>query len=171
MENQKNIVVITASEVKNLELAEHFRGGLEKCGAHVHIINLVELDLPLFNSRNDLKYKGELLLEKQLAHMNSAHGFVFIAPEYNGGTPPVFTNFLAWLSRSSKDWRNSLNSKPGALATYSAGGGFNVLLAMRTQLAFIGMNIIGRQILTHSAKSLDEKSLDAVCQELIRVSL
>ena len=170
MENQKNIVVVIASEVKNLELAENFRKNLEGHGARVHMLNLVNLDLPLYNSRAELKYKAEVLLEKELEHIGKAHGFVFIAPEYNGGTPPVFTNFLAWLSRSSKNWREYLNGKPGALATYSAGGGFNVLLAMRTQLAFIGMNIIGRQILTHSSKALDEKSLDSVCSELIKVS-
>src|SRR5690606_11839029 len=105
----------------------------------------------------------------QLTVIEKAHGFVFIAPEYNGSTPPVFNNFLAWLSRSSKEWRYFLNGKPAALATFSGGGGFNVLLAMRTQLAFIGMNVLGRQVLTHSNKALDDKTLESVTNELLKL--
>ncbi|WP_408097108.1 NADPH-dependent FMN reductase [Peredibacter sp. HCB2-198] len=166
---KKNIVILTASEVKNLELAQKFKESLESQNANVSIINLVDLDLPLYSSRTETKYNAAELLKNQMPLLNGAHGYVFIAPEYNGSTPPVFNNFLAWLSRSSKDWRNCLNSRPAALATFSGGGGFNVLLSMRTQLAFIGMNVIGRQILTHSNKVLDEKSLLSVSQELVKL--
>lgn len=168
--NHKEIIIITASEVKNLELANKFREYVESQNIETSIINLVDLDLPLYSSRTEGKFSGEKLLANQLPHLEKARGFIFIAPEYNGSTPPVFNNFLAWLSRSNKDWRNFLNGKPAAIATFSGGGGFNVLLAMRTQLAFIGMNVLGRQILTHSNKVLDEKSLAAVTDELIKLS-
>lgn len=167
---KKNIVIITASEIKNLDLAQKFVQSLEGLDANVSLINLVELELPLYTSRSDAQYKGEDLLRNELPLINQANGFVFIAPEYNGSTPPVFNNFLAWLSRSSKDWRHSLNGKPAAIATFSGGGGFNVLLSMRTQLAFIGMNVLGRQILTHSGKGLDDKSLIAITTELVKLS-
>jgi len=167
---KKNIVIIAASEIKNLDLAQKFVQSLGSLDANVSLINLVELDLPLYTSRSDAQFKGEELLKKELPEIKDAHGFVFIAPEYNGSTPPVFNNFLAWLSRSSKDWRQFLNGKPAAIATFSGGGGFNVLLSMRTQLAFIGMNVLGRQILTHSGKALDEKSLTAVSSELIKLA-
>lgn len=167
---KKNIVIITASEVKNLDLAQKFIQSLESLDANVSLINLVELDLPLYTSRTETKFKGEELLKNEIPSISEAHGFVFIAPEYNGSTPPVFNNFLAWLSRSSKDWRQFLNGKPAVLATFSGGGGFNVLLTMRTQLAFIGMNVLGRQILTHSGKALDEKSLIAITSELVKIS-
>lgn len=167
---KKNIVIITASEVKNLDLAQKFVQSLESLDANVSLINLVELDLPLYSSRSDSEYKGDELLRNELPLISQANGFVFIAPEYNGSTPPVFNNFLAWLSRSSKDWRQHLNGKAAAIATFSGGGGFNVLLAMRTQLAFIGMNVLGRQILTHANKALDEKSLTAVAAELVKIT-
>lgn len=171
MEQQKNILIITASETKNMELAEMFRQTLQSLDAQVKVINLIELDLPLFSSRSELLHKGEQLLAGQLQDMREAQGFVFIAPEYNGSTPPVFNNFLAWLSRASKNWREYLNGKPAAIATYSGGGGHHVLLAMRTQLSFIGMNILGRQILTHPNKALDTSSLLATSQELIKHSI
>lgn len=170
MKNSKNIVIFSASEVKNLELAESFKKCLQDQNVEATIINLVDLELPLYSSRTESLYKGEELLSKQLPIIFQAEAFIFIAPEYNGSTPPVFNNFLAWLSRSSKDWREYLNGKPAAIATFSGGGGFNVLLAMRTQLSFIGMNVLGRQILTHSNKALDEKSLLIITQELVKVS-
>jgi chromate reductase len=151
-------------------LANNFKKALEAESAEVKLINLVELDLPLFSSRTQDKFNAEELLKKDLPDIASANGFVFIAPEYNGSTPPVFNNFLAWLSRTSKDWRQYLNGKPAAIATFSAGGGLNVLGSMRVQLAFIGMNVLGRQIQTHMTKPLDEKSLQAVSQELVRYS-
>jgi NAD(P)H-dependent FMN reductase len=166
--SKPNIVVFTASEVKNLELAEKFKTTLENMDCLVTVINLVELDLPLYSSRSDKQFQGAELLKNQLPYIEKAQGFVFIAPEYNGSTPPVFNNFLAWLSRSSSDWRQYLNGKPAALATFSGGGGVNVLMAMRGQLAFVGMNVLGRQILTHSAKALDEKSLEKISCELVK---
>lgn len=170
MNHSKKIVIFSASEVKNLELAESFKKCLEHQNVETTIINLVDLELPLYSSRTESLYKGEELLSKQLPVISQAQAFIFIAPEYNGSTPPVFNNFLAWLSRSSKDWREYLNGKPAAIATFSGGGGFNVLLAMRTQLSFVGMNVLGRQILTHSNKALDEKSLLTITQELVKVS-
>lgn len=169
MNNSKNIVIFSASEVKNLELAESFKKSLEDQNVEATIINLVDLELPLYSSRTESLYKGEELLSKELPVISHAQAFIFIAPEYNGSTPPVFNNFLAWLSRSSKNWREYLNGKPAAIATFSGGGGFNVLLAMRTQLSFIGMNVLGRQILTHSNKALDEKSLLTITQELVSI--
>lgn len=162
------ITIITASEVKNLELAKKFEDSLNKLGETVRVINLIDLDLPLYTSRAEELHKGAELLKDTLPTFTDSQGFVFIAPEYNGSTPPVFNNFLAWLSRSSKDWRTFLNGKPAVVATFSGGGGHHVLSAMRSQLAFIGMNVLGRQILTHSNKALDDKSLEAVAQELVK---
>lgn len=167
---KNKILIITASEMKNMELAREFQTELDNRKIPHHLINLVELNLPLYTSRSEAQYKGEELLKNELPHLKAATGFIFISPEYNGGTPPVFNNFLAWVSRSSSDWREFLNSKPALIATFSGGGGFNVLQAMRTQLAFIGMNVMGRQILTHRNKLLDPASLQAVTTELVQLS-
>ncbi len=162
------ISIITASEIKNLELAKKFQSVLESMGESVTVINLIDLNLPLYTSRSEEMHKGDELLKDHLKTFSDAEAFVFIAPEYNGSTPPVFNNFLAWLSRSSKEWRTFLNGKPAVIATFSGGGGHHVLAAMRSQLAFIGMNVLGRQILTHSNKALDEKSLETIGQELVK---
>jgi chromate reductase len=170
MNKNLSIAIIAASEIKNLELAKVFESIVQKVGAEAQVINLVELDLPLYSSRTEMKFKGEELLSSQIQILEKATGLIFISPEYNGSTPPVFNNFLAWLSRSSKDWRFFLNGKPAAIATFSGGGGLNVLLAMRTQLSFIGMNVLGRQVLTSPHKAPDENTLTGIVTDLLRYS-
>jgi chromate reductase, NAD(P)H dehydrogenase (quinone) len=164
------ILIIAASEVKNLELAHSFQTQLKHLGQEAKILNLVQLNLPLYSSVNDPLYDGKSLLGAWLDEINTAKGFIFLSPEYNGGLPPVFTNFLAWVSRSSKEWREGFNGKVAAIGTFSGGGGQHALMAMRMQLSYIGMNVLGRQLTAHSAKPADERSLEAISQELLRFS-
>ena len=168
--NTKKIVIFSASEQKNLELAGQINQQLSSMDVQTELINILDLELPLYSSRADAKYKVEELLASVLPKISEATALVFVAPEYNGSTPPAFNNFLAWLSRSSKDWREHLNGKHAAIATFSAGGGIHVLSAMRSQLSFIGMNVLGRQIHTTFAKPLEQASLEAVCRELVKFS-
>lgn len=163
-----NICIIVSSEGKNLELAKKFEAYLQSLSVKTHVIELVEVNLPLYTSRSESEHKAAELVAP-LRPKLSADGFVILAPEYNGGPPPVFSNFLSWVSRSTKDWRESFNEKPVALGTYSGGPGSNVLSIMRLQLSYLGMNVIGRQISVHSNKELDEASLKSVCDQLVRI--
>ena len=163
----KKICVITASIGKNLELAQLIVSHLKKHNAEVTLIDLVSLNLPLYSSAAESHHKAEVLVEPFKEQLK-ADAFVFVAPEYNGGPPPVFTNFVAWVSRSTKNWRDTFNRKTGMIATASAGSGLQVLTILRMQLSFIGLNVLGRQVLTHSSKPLDEASLKPVCDQLIK---
>ena len=164
----KNIVIVIASEQQNLELAKKFEAEIQSQGAKASIINIIDLELPMFTSRTESKYSASELLNEVTTKFSLAHGFVFLAPEYNGGTPPAFSNFLAWLSRTSKNWREHLNGRSAVIGTFSAGGGVSALSVMRTQLAYLGMNILGRQIITNNAKPLDQASLTAVVSNLLK---
>ncbi|MBA2403281.1 MAG: NAD(P)H-dependent oxidoreductase [Bdellovibrionales bacterium] len=161
------ITVISASGLKNLELAKKFEEQLIALGAEVQLLNLMTLELPLYTSESDAKNDAKQLLGPWFDVLHSSNGFVFLAPEYNGGIPPILTNFIAWVSRSSKDWRECFNGKCGIIGTFSGSGSGYILTAMRLQLSYLGMNVLGRQFLTHAAKPLDEKSLLVVCQQLI----
>lgn len=163
------ICIVTASEGKNLELAKKFKEAFEARGLEINLLDLVALDLPQYTSRNEKIFDVQGLVGPFKEKLNT-DGFVFVAPEYNGSTPPSFPNFFAWVSRSTKNWRETFNGKPAVIATHSAGGGQSVLTSMRLQLSFIGMNVIGRQILTTPDKPLDENSLNAVCDQLIKLA-
>jgi chromate reductase, NAD(P)H dehydrogenase (quinone) len=163
------ICIVVASEGKNLELAHKFEMYLQSQSVDVNILELVDLNLPLYTSRAETEYQAHELINPIKTRL-AADGFIILAPEYNGGPPPVFSNFLSWVSRSTKDWRETFNEKPVVIGTFSGGPGSNVLSIMRLQLSYLGMNVLGRQISVHSKKELDEASLKAVCDQLTRVS-
>lgn len=164
------ITVVLASGGKNHDLAKLFEQQLTTLGAEVTLLNLVTLNLPLYTSETEKAHDPKQILGSTYETLLATDGFVFLAPEYNGGIPPVLTNFIAWVSRSSKDWRLAFNGKCGVIGTFSGGASGYVLTALRMQLSYIGMNILGRQVLTHSGKPLDELSISSACQQLMTYS-
>ena len=161
-----SVVIITASSGSNLELAKSFQNKFVEYNVESTIVDLAEMDLPIYSSQAEEKIKNPLHQEL-LELLDSSTKYVFVAPEYNGATPPSFQNFLAWSSRSSKEWRKYFNGKQAVIATHSGGGGSHVLMHMRMQLSFIGMNVLGREILTSYQKPLNSESLQDVCQRLV----
>jgi len=161
-----SVAIITASSGSNLELAKSFQEKFVEYNVESTIVDLAAIDLPIYSTQVEDKISNPLN-QGLLDLLNSSTKYVFIAPEYNGATPPSFQNFLAWASRSSKEWRNYFNGKQAVIATHSGGGGAHVLMHMRLQLSFIGMNVIGREILTSYKKPLNPESLEDVCQRLV----
>ena len=162
------ISVIAASNQKNLELAHNLLEFAQEMGQKTQLIDLVEEYLPLYTPK--VEQNGIPEKAKQLAQtLINSDAMIFVAPEYNGGIPPTLTNMLAWLSITGDDWRACFNGKPAAIATHSGGGGQYVLLAMRSQLSYIGMNVVGRQIITNYGKKLNPDSARDVVQQLIKL--
>lgn len=160
------VCILAFSEGKNLELAKSFEEKFKTMNVASEVLDIVKIELPIYSTLTEKSYDPATLVSPFRDLLN-ADAFVFVAPEYNGGPPPSFANFLAWVSRSTKEWREVFNCKPAAIATHSAGGGLNVLTIMRLQLAYVGMNVLGRQIHTTLQKALDDNSLTEVCSQLI----
>lgn len=161
-----SVTIITASSGSNLKLAETFQHKFMEYNVESTIVDLASMELPLYCSKSEENLSNPLN-PTLLDLLDKSSKFVFIAPEYNGATPPSFQNFLAWVSRSSKDWRRYFNGKQAAIATHSGGGGTHVLMHMRMQLSFVGMNVMGREILTSYQKPLNLESLEDVCKRLV----
>ena len=162
------ISIIAASNNNNLILAKAFQNEFESLKTSPHIINLVEENLPLYDpnkSKEDLPQSFSTLVKK----LKGAEAFVFLAPEYNGGLPPTLTNLLAWVSVSTKDWRECFNENPAIIGSHSGGGGSHVLMAMRLQLSFIGLNVLGRQIMVNSSRPLNPDSLKALTRQIVKL--
>lgn len=160
----KNVLIITASNGHNLKLAQNFEKQYRTLDANAKIVDLVDLNLPLYSPKNEQELGFPDKLMPILEEVHSAHALVFCAPEYNGGVPPTLTNFIAWTSRADKDWRKFFNGKTAAIASFSGSGGVNVLNSMRVQLSYIGCNVIGRHILTHMKMPLRSEDLEAVAR-------
>jgi len=164
------VLILVSSLGKNVELAQELAAVVEAAGGEVEITNVVDLDLPIYSTRAE--EDGIPASAPEIAHkMATSRALIFVAPEYNGAAPPALINLIAWVSRSGDDdWRAAFNAKVVAIATFSGGGGASVLSAMRAQLAFLGANVIGRQILTNYSKPLNPESAQAVVAQLLALS-
>jgi NAD(P)H-dependent FMN reductase len=164
------IAILAASNNKNLELASVFQEIARQMGHQAQVIDLIEQELPLYTPKEQTINGIPEQVKKLAAMLIDSEGMIFVAPEYNGGIPPVLTNAIAWLSVSGEDWRACFNGKSAMIATHSGGGGHHVLSALRNQLSYIGMNVVGRQIITNKNKSLNHDSAQEVIAQLIKIT-
>lgn len=159
------ITILLSSTEKNAELAAQIeKRALEK-GFEVDMVNLVELDLPLYSNASS---EGTIPqnAKKLFSRIEASSSLIVISPEYNGLIAPTLINAITWVSIANKDWRKAFNGKPTLIATHSGGHGVRALVAMRIQLSYIGANVLGREISTSNAKSLNLESLDACLDQL-----
>ncbi|MCB9091462.1 MAG: NAD(P)H-dependent oxidoreductase [Halobacteriovoraceae bacterium] len=164
----KNIVILCASVGNNLALANKLSTIATKLKINTEIINLVELNLPLYHTEEEKKGVPSVAQELK-EKIKSSLGLIVIAPEYNGLIPPVLNNAIAWVSRTGDDWREAFNGRVTAIATHSGGGGAHALMAMRQQLSYIGAVVLGRQLLTNYSKELNDESAIFILNEIKRL--
>lgn len=160
------IVILTASSGKNLELARILETELIKRNTSSIIVNLTTVNTLLYTPETAQNGVPDEFI-KQAELLKQASGFVVLAPEYNGSIPPVLTNYFAWLSLTSKNWRDCFNAKPALIGTHSGSGGLHCLTQLRSQLAYMGVNVIGRQLHTNYSKPLNMESVEACLSQLL----
>lgn len=165
-----NFLIVTASDGMNLKMAQKLEEISKSTNESFEIVKLSEYNLPLYTAKeeeNGIPADGTKLTEKFIA----AKGFVFLTPEYNGSVTPSFINAIAWVSRSGgESWREAFVNKPAVIGTHSGGGGQYVLGAMLNQLSFIGMNVLGRKLLTNYGKPLNEEAAKGALEDLVKLS-
>ena len=133
------ILIFVASLNENMKLAKTLKEQLESLEQRSEIINLVELELPMYDSLKEEKDGIPRKINFLIEQMNQAQGYVFVTPEYNFSLPPVLVNTIAWISRVGDDFRKLFTLKPIQLATHSGGGGNDVSNVMRTQFTRLGV--------------------------------
>ena len=163
------IQIISATNDKNLDLANNIQSTLmevvrqfDKARVPIDcpdIISLENLQLPLFSF--GVKANEEVL-NGFIKSILEAKSFIFCAPEYNGGVPPVLSNALTWISVQTKDWREAFNNKTALVATHSGGDGFRFLTAFRIQLEYLGVTVYFRSINVSNSKPYDEDKVKKI---------
>ena len=163
------LVVIAASSGENLKLAQRFVDAATAKDVSADLIDLTTIDLPLFTPRIQEAGAGDGLppLQKKL---HAAPRWVICAPEYNGSIPPVLSNAIAWLSVLDEDFRSLFNGKSMAIATFSGGGGMELLGSLRTQLSHLGADLLGRQLLSNYGKPPKDESINDLLDRLLQRS-
>jgi len=153
-----DLLVITASNGQNLLLAERFVAAAREQGLSAEVLDLTAISLPLFTPRAQSTGTPAALAALQ-ARLAAVPRWVICTPEYNGSIPPVLTSAIAWLSVQGDDFRALFNGRPVAIATHSGGGGHTVLTALRLQLAHLGANVVGRQLVSNKTQPAKDDSI------------
>ena len=166
MPDSKDLIIISASCGKNLELSQIFQEKSNEFDINAEILDLTSLDIPLFNPRIHTKENIPVEIKEIKKKLFSIEKWIICAPEYNGSIPPILTNFIAWLSVSGDDFRNLFNGQPIAIATFSGGVGLELLTSLRIQLVHLGSQVLGRQLLSSFSKPVDIKTIEDILQRL-----
>ena len=162
--------ILVASLNENMKLAKLIQNHLEAMKIQSEIINLVDLNIPLYDSFKETNDGIPSKILELSNTMKNATGYIIIAPEYNFSIPPVLTNVIAWLSRSGENFRELFTLKYVQLATHSGITGIDVCNAMRTQFSKLGAIVAPREILTTYDKHIEEGSLQRILTQFISIS-
>ncbi len=163
-----NFLMITATSGTNLELAERFASVARDKGHTADIVDLAEMDLPMFTIARSSDSEQSPDVSDLTQQMIDADAWIVVAPEYNGSFPPTLNNAIAWLSRDWQNFRTMCTGKPVGLATHSGGGGAHVIMAMRSMFSFIGADVIGRALTSGRNKEANPETIDAMVENLAR---
>jgi len=163
-------LIFISSLNENVKLANIIQKQLEEENKQSTIINLVDLHLPMYDSYKEQHDGIPKVIDMIMEQMDKASGYIFVTPEYNYSSPPVLTNFIAWISRNGNDFRKVFALKYIQLATHSGAGGNNVMNAMRTQFTKLGSIVVPREIITTYQSPLKEDSCKRILQQYIQLS-
>lgn len=158
-------LIFVASLNENMKLANTIKSKLDKQNIESKIINLVDLNLPMydtFKEQNDGIPQTALDLAKQ---MEEATAYIFVSPEYNFGVPPVLVNTIAWISRIGDNFRKLFTMKKIQLATHSGSNGQDLLNSLRSQFTRLGAVVMPREIITTYEKKCNEDSLERILSQ------
>ena len=149
----KKILIISATSGNNLILANKVGKLIE---LENEIISIEDYELPLYTGKLKLEEKTAInsLCEKVI----DASGFVFCGPEYNGGSAPILTNAITWISVTTDHWRDAFSNKIALVATHSGGGGSSFLSTFRQQLEFMGVVVYPRSIQVNKSNQFNAES-------------
>lgn len=160
-------LIFVSSLKENMKLAYSIKEQMEENHKEIEIINLVDLDLPMYDSRKEERDGIPEKIGELVELMKKSSGYIFVAPEYNYSLPPVLANFIAWVSRYGEDFREVFQMKRIQLATHSGSGGNDLMNAMRIQFTRLGAVVMSREIITNYQKPLNVESSKKILKQFI----
>ncbi|WP_263833478.1 NADPH-dependent FMN reductase [Sulfurospirillum oryzae] len=163
-------LILVASLNENMKLAGKIQKCLETMGVKSQIINLVDLNITLYDSSKETNDGIPSKILELSNTMKNSSGYIVVAPEYNYSIPPVLTNVIAWISRSNENFRELFTLKCIQLATHSGITGNDVCNAMRLQFSKLGAVVAPREILTTPNKKIEEDSLQRILTQFLSIS-
>lgn len=156
------VLIFVSSLNENLKLANSIKTYLNSKNIEAAIINLVDLNLPLYNSKIEETSGIPNEVLKLVSLMKNSSSYIFVNPEYNSCLTPVLVNTIAWVSRVGDDFRELFSLKKIQLATFSNVRGYDMLNALRIQLSRMGSIVMPREIIVTTKNELNVKSMEKI---------
>ena len=160
----KKILIVSATSGSNLILAKKIGDLFE---VRNEIITLEDYELPLYSRR--VKLEDQTMINDLCEKVINVNGFVFCGPEYNGGSAPILTNAITWISVTTNHWRDAFLDKIGLIATHSGGDGSSFLSTFRQQLEFLGVVVFPRSIKVNKNQKFNEESIKRTIERFERL--
>lgn len=159
------ILIFVASLNENMNLANMIKDKLDNKKINSKIINLVELNLPMYDTLKQEKNGIPTVALDLAKQMEESTAYIFVSPEYNYGVPPVLVNMIAWISRIGDNFRALFTLKKIQLATHSGSNGQDLLNALRSQFTRLGAVVMPREIITTYEKKCKVDSLERILSQ------
>ena len=154
------ILIISATLNKNLILGQKLEEILKNDFQQTtKLICLENFEFPLYSpvnqNKNGLPAKTQELFE--LIH--TSNKVIWVAPEYNGGVPPIVSNAISWVSVcGNKNWREAFNEKISLICGHAAGPATKYFSSFKFQLEHLGSIVLGRTIQTSDSNPINVES-------------
>tara|TARA_Y100001968_G_scaffold302253_1_gene315415 strand:+ start:200 stop:688 length:489 start_codon:yes stop_codon:yes gene_type:complete len=158
------VLIISATAGNNLILAKKIG---ELLTHESEIINLEDFIMPLYIP--NIQYNKNAVTASLEKKFLKSQGLIFCAPEYNGGSPPILTNSITWLSVTTNNWRDLFINKKALIATNSGGAGFRFLSTFRVQLEHLGVIVYPRTITVNKKKEFNDESANNILKGFIEL--
>ncbi len=113
-----NITVISGSTRAGRvshRIALALENALKSSGDDVHVLDLNEMDLPVFEERYDALIEKPAAWTEVMETLVASDGLIFVTPEYNGSLTPALKNFIDIFSK------RGFKGKPIGVATGTSG--------------------------------------------------
>tara|TARA_B100000131_G_C17902105_1_gene526831 strand:- start:88 stop:594 length:507 start_codon:yes stop_codon:yes gene_type:complete len=166
----KNILIVSATLNNNYELAKKLKNLINE-EANVTVISLENYDLPVYTDdifdKHIKKYQDTI--EELTQYFVKNQGIIMCAPEYNGSTPPIVNNAIAWISTTTKYWRDAFNDKIALIATNSGGPGTKYISIMKLQMEHLGCVVMPRAISANKSNPLNVESTQKILKKFIKL--
>ena len=166
----KNILIVSATLNNNYELAKKLKNLINE-EANATVISLENYDLPVYTEdifdKHIKKYQDTI--EELTQHFVKNQGIIMCAPEYNGSTPPIVNNAIAWISTTTKYWRDAFNDKIALIATNSGGPGTKYISIMKLQMEHLGCVVMPRAISANKSNPLNVESTQKILKKFIKL--
>jgi len=171
----KNLLIISSTPFSNLDLSQEIKSYVqEKKNINCEILNLETYNLPLFTPSLEImiKEKGSYPEEIEIIkeRLISSDAIIWCSPEYNGGVSPILTNMIAWVSRTSENWKEGFDGKNTLICSSSGGNGKSFVKGFSIQLSYLGAQVMNESIIKTKKSGLNveqfNKTLDKFCLSL-----